>query len=71
MTLGMLKQNIKTLNEAALNYQNLMNKKEVVGGKAELKKLKEDLGYFQNYITILSASIQKLIKEEKDGLGHS
>ena len=40
MTLGMLKQNIKTLNEAALNYQNLLNKKDVVGGKAELKKLK-------------------------------
>ena len=71
MTLGMLKQNIKTLNEAALNYQNLLNKKDVVGGKAELKKLKEELEYFKNYITILSASIQKLIKEEKDGLEHS
>lgn len=68
MTLGTLKQMVKILNEVVINYQDLIEKKEVIGTRTGLKKLKEDLQYFKNYITVLTASIQKLIQEEKDGL---
>jgi len=68
MSLNMLKHNIELLIEVSQNYQILLNKKAIVSTVTEQKKIKEELINFKNYITYLTASIQKLIEEEKNGI---
>lgn len=68
MSLSMLKHNVELLKEVAESYQTLLNKKAVVSTTAEKEKIKEDLTNFKNYITFLTASIQKQLKQEKNGI---
>lgn len=64
----MLKHNIELLKEVSQNYEILLNKKAIVSTTAEKEKLREELTNFKNYITFLTASIQKQLRQEKNGI---
>ena len=68
MSISMLKQNIELLAEVSKKYQELLSQGEVNISSTEIKKIKENLETFKNYIKFLTANIEQLIREEEGNL---
>ena len=68
MSISMLKQNIELLAEVSKRFQELLSRGDINISGAEIKKIKENLETFKNYIKFLTANIEQLIREEEGNL---
>lgn len=64
----MLKQNIELLSEVSKRYQELLGHGDINLSSMEIKKIRENLETFKNYIKFLTANIEQLIREEEGNL---
>ncbi len=68
MSLDMIKQNVKSIVEAADNYNSLLKKKKNTKDESAKKELETKLSKLKDYFLKLITSVQKLTKEEEKQL---